>query len=524
MTSETGNPSHVTAAISGGIPRCVPSAAPWRNAVVSFLIAIAATGLTTVRFAPHFVNWRGLSLADDMPFMCVEYSRALAELQQIKNPFVAVADEHHGVIGWRLLFPLVWYVTALPAWLFLAVPHGGCVVTLWGVAWMTYERLQSWPRVFLVTALFAGQPWFFVSSGWLGYFDSWLVLGLVLASFARTRVTLAMSCLLTPWVDERFLIALPGCLLTRFMTRDSMVTRRASWQRDVAVATLATVPYLATRGAAWLSGDTGSATYAQSHWESIQRVVPLQFLIGLWSGYRAGWIYFPLAVIAAARRNGLLCGLALASLVMLEGVGGLFIAWDMSRTLMILTPIFLWGVWSCEDIRWPVLRWLLPLCLVANLILPARHVTWFMDPELSSLATEIGMYRDPPRAIVARESVYRARVASAAGDMATARREFDAAVTLDPDYAQAYVERAVVRVNQNDALGAEADLDTALRLNEDYPIALLMRGQLRQLRGDAAGAAQDVQDALRRAPPDWPMKENADRTLQELRLPSGRVN
>ena len=37
---------------------------------------------------------------------------------------------------------------------------------------------------------------------------SWLVLGLVLTSFANSRGTCwSWSCLLTPWVDERFLLA-----------------------------------------------------------------------------------------------------------------------------------------------------------------------------------------------------------------------------------------------------------------------------------------------------------------------------
>ena len=251
-------------------------------------------------------------------------------------------------------------------------------------------------------------------------------------------------------------------------------------------------------------------------------VVPLQFLIGLLSGFRAGWIYMPAAVIAAARQVGGQTAAALTGVILLEGVGGLFIAWDMSRTLMILTPIFLLGVWFCERSRLPVLRVLLPLCIVANLILPAEHVTWFMNPRLSSLATEIGMYRNPPGAL-ARENVCIAPRCRSRGRyghrLARIRRDGGRGSRL----GQGYVERAVARVKLNDMLGAEADLNAALRLNDDYPIALLIRGQLRQARGDMKGATSDVQETLRRTTSDWPMREQAEQTLRELLTQSERV-
>jgi hypothetical protein len=61
------------------------------------------------------------------------------------------------------------------------------------------------------------ESWFFVATGWLGYYDSWLFLGLLTVSFSQRRWLLCSACLLTPWIDERFFIGFPLALLVRWL-------------------------------------------------------------------------------------------------------------------------------------------------------------------------------------------------------------------------------------------------------------------------------------------------------------------
>jgi hypothetical protein len=78
-------------------------------------VAVAATAIVTVRFAPQFAFWRGLSVADDMPIALAEFSPACPTLVQANDPFAPVANKHHILIAWRPLFPLTWYTLKLPA-------------------------------------------------------------------------------------------------------------------------------------------------------------------------------------------------------------------------------------------------------------------------------------------------------------------------------------------------------------------------------------------------------------------------
>jgi hypothetical protein len=485
--------------------------------VLCLAVAIAGTAVVTVRFAPQFGFWRGLSVADDMPIALAEFSRACPTLAQVNDPFAPVANKHHIVIAWRLLFPFVWYTLKLPSWLFLAMPHVGCVLTLWLMAWLTYKRSQTWWTTVFATALFGALPWFFVSVGWLAYFDSWLVLGLLTIAFVRPRWIVALSCLLTPWIDERILLALPASTLVRFATARYVENQR--WQAmgwDIGTVLVASLPYLVARAVAWLHGDPDSSAYIQSHWQLAHTVAWPQYLLGIWSGYRVGWLFIGAAVVLWARRVGWGWGGALAIVVFGDAVGGLFIAWDMSRTLMILTPVFVLGIWLWEEWRPTVCAGLLPTVLTANMLLPAAHVTWLMNARISTLPKEIDRWNHPPPIFGAVEFVRRARSAQEAGKIADALAYFDDAIAADSSYAQAYVQRGLLRIKQGDLAGAERDADEALRANADYPYALVLRGLLREANGQLALAVDDLRQALARAPPDWWFRDETQRSLAQL--------
>lgn len=132
-----------------------------------------------------------------------------------------------------------------------------------------------------------------------------------------------------------------------------------------------------------------------------------------------------------------------------------------------------------------------------------------------------------------------------------AREDYDAAVRLDPSYAPAWQNRALLRNRLGDEVGARADVDEAIRLDPAEPDAWNLRATLRAAAGDKAGAEADFDELLRRlddpgdvadalwrrasvradleaaiadlvralelAPPDWPWRDELERDLAVAR-------
>lgn len=86
------------------------------------------------------------------------------------------------------------------------------------------------------------------------------------------------------------------------------------------------------------------------------------------------------------------------------------------------------------------------------------------------------------------------------GDNAGALRDFDQVLRLNPNFAEAYSDRAAIKAQLGDRQGAIADLDQAIRLNPDLGIAYAYRGIYRASTGDQRGANADVEQALQQAP------------------------
>jgi tetratricopeptide (TPR) repeat protein len=239
---------------------------------------------------------------------------------------------------------------------------------------------------------------------------------------------------------------------------------------------------------------------------------------------------------------GAISGLALGVLEFGTACAGLFIAWDMSRSMMMIAPMFMLAMWLWEESflgeapstlpqaapqepatdvtargRLRALgRWMLPAVLFANLCLPAYHVMWSKSWPINPFYIEFGRWRRPPNAFQAVQHLHEARRLKDAGRGAEALEQFDEALRLEANYALALIERAVLRMQLGDLAGAESDASEAVRLRPDYPFAFLLRGALRQARGDRDGAAADLRQALEIAPPNWEFHDEATRRLGEL--------
>ena len=108
---------------------------------------------------------------------------AFDSLEQLHDPWIKIENPTNRVIAWRLLFPLIWHYGHLPSKLYLAMPWLGCLLALWLIACGNYRRLKNWPETSLAVGVIRRSHGFFVSTGWLAYFDSWFVLGLMAVAF-----------------------------------------------------------------------------------------------------------------------------------------------------------------------------------------------------------------------------------------------------------------------------------------------------------------------------------------------------
>jgi hypothetical protein len=475
-------------------------------------VAITAGLVTTFFFCPRFGNWKGVVLTNGP--IGTDYGRAVATFHQIENPWEPIFFPVHKIIAWRLLIPLTWHYLKLPFWLFLIMPHIGCVITLWLTALLTQKQFDNWIYTWFAVALFAALPWFFVSTGWLGYFDSWLALGMLTVSFVPSPWALACACLLTPWIDERFILALPLCMIVRAIILQGVGLRlsRKLVLDSIVVASISLV-YPAIRIIAWQLGDPLAPSYISAHLDELHRVPWAQFFDGLWSGYRAAWIVI-LAGIYFTWRTNWKFGVVLLIAVAVSAVGTLFIAADMSRSTMIILPALLVGVWSWKDAQPQSFKIALPAVLLANFLLPAAHVMWNLRipihyyPTVS--AEGVPPYLDP------QEYIQHGEVSLAEGKVDETSFAIRTALSLDDRFAPAYVLRASLRFQQNDIMGASDDVATALKLAPNLPDGLFAKGIIAARLNDALSAKSDIEKALQNAPPDWRRREQATNLLEQL--------
>lgn len=89
------------------------------------------------------------------------------------------------------------------------------------------------------------------------------------------------------------------------------------------------------------------------------------------------------------------------------------------------------------------------------------------------------------------------REKSQKGDYQGAIQAFNQAIVLNPNYADAYNNRAAARYQQKDYKGAIEDISQFIRINPNYATAYMGRAILRSKLGDEQGASEDRNKALR---------------------------
>ncbi len=240
-----------------------------------------------------------------------------------------------------------------------------------------------------------------------------------------------------------------------------------------------------------------------------------RYLEGLWSGFRAGWVMIVVAIVLGARRIGWPWAAVFVFVVLGTAIGGLFIAMDMSRTLMMISPVLLLGVWLWESWRPAALRFVLPAVVAANLVLPAAHVMWHRydrylvaADRTSRMAKSTGFLS---RGKIDRRSrtVLYALDARPRGARSLTKPFPWPPFTLMPSSSARRYE-----CRQGIIAAAEPDLEIALELDGENPTGLFLRGVIRGSRQQTALAADDFRKALAHAPADWPARQDAEQFLQ----------
>lgn len=500
------------------------AARPWTpRAVIGGSLGLAAV-LAAVCFAPRFWLWAaaGLPLGD---FIAVqpEFHRAAFALRQLEDPWQRIADPTNRVIEWRLLFPVVAHALKLPPGLYLALPALGVLAAL-GVAAAALWRATKDPLLTLGgTVLAATSSWFFVSTGWLAYFDAWLVAALVLATFSSSRVTLALAALLAPWIDERFLLALPLCFVLRpaLAAADSDRRRLAG---DAAALAGGVLPYVAVRlGAEWFGWRATAAGYWGER--ALLPAGPLVLLWGAWNGLRLGWfaVAAPLRHLPGRMRLTV-AGVAAATLAV-----NLLVADDLSRSVSVLVPLLLAGLVWAHRAGATRARWLAAGLALGNLVLPAEHViasagnpeAAYLRIPILSLPAEFARDRDPPYFASAMAYNRRGMEAVNAGNRGAALAAFEIALRFEPGFPRTLVNRGIVRFVGGDPAGGLADLDAAVAGAPWMPEARLQRAAMRRQTGNLPGALEDLRAALQHLPADAPNRAEtaaaADALAAQLR-------
>jgi tetratricopeptide (TPR) repeat protein len=229
----------------------------------------------------------------------------------------------------------------------------------------------------------------------------------------------------------------------------------------------AVLPYLIARAAA--GGDEGTlAAYVGNRLSKHHDLG--RCLEGVWAGLRLVWILVFAYFYVAVRTVRGSWKPVVVLVVPFTVVGMLFLAGDYSRSMSMLLPAALLGVWLCVRERWRRGPELLAGALALNLLLPAQHVVGAFVSPIYYVHHEIERYRNPPPYLTGEAQYRQGQRQEAAGDIDAAIASYDAAIALNPRAWAVYAQRGFARATRNEWSAALADYRRALELAPvDWP-------------------------------------------------------
>jgi tetratricopeptide (TPR) repeat protein len=449
--------------------------------------------------------WRLLGTSMTPP----EVVRADDALRQLSHPFVAIGNPTNRVLEWRLLFPLLGHGLHIGESAYLALPAVGALAVLCIVIGVVRRNGMTWPRATACATLLATSDWYFVSTGWLGYFDSWYVAALIVVVFARKHWVAMVAILLGTWIDERVVLTLPLCVFLRGVYLAEFGHGETLRIGQAASLFAPILPWLLIR---IFLGITGNDDVPRSYLEELANahsvIQPSSYIVGAWEGARLGWLSVAALLVLVWRRNPW-SAFGLFAILVCTVAANLGVAQDLSRSASVIAPAVLLGLLLFpSQIRYGGAD---PILIVAaiNILLPAEHVIGQHRIPILCIQTEMSRINDPLAAFNPRFFEDQGAALAAGGQDKPALEMFNLAIRLDPGFAQAISSRSLIEARLGELSPALVDADRALLLQPKDPGLWLNRGEMKFMGKDFDGAASDIVESIRLAPPPWPRLREA---------------
>ena len=449
------------------------------------LAALALTAMLVILwfFSPRYVLWPTVKLPAFNTYP--DTNRAYFTLLQLADPFLKIDHLGNQVIEWRLLFPLIFHHLHLPAGLFLALPWIGCLLALWYAAALLWRRTQDHVLTSAGVVVLGTMSWFFTSTGWLTYFDSWFVLAGLIIAFSASPWLVMLAAALTPWIDERIVFMLPICLAARAVIcwNDSgrIWPDRKEW-RVVSAAVAPIVAYALVRLAATIWFDDGSRTYVNYH--ATRSDITDGMFAGTWYGVRLAWVPLLALPILLARRSRAIAVVVGAALLITTAVA-LVIAADISRSMSMLVPLVAAALLLLPRLHANA-RAIVIAVAAGNLLLPAAHIIGRFTIPIFDARYELAHFRFPPQHLDPRVHLAEAMRQYRAGELEATLRSLS--------YAK-----------------------VVTRVPDELAGAITEFGQLEEQKGQLGNAAAFYVQALETGSRRWPARAAVEEKLQRLK-------
>ena len=480
-----------------------------------WLLALGAFATLIFFFSPAWSAFHLWSRVPELTGM-IEVRRGASVLEQVAHPGAAISDPLHAAIQWRLLFPLAGRALHLPPAVLFALPHVGALLTLAFLATVFRRAQLGWTSTYLALLCLGSASWFFTATGWLGYFDSWLALGLLLLAFSAVRWPLWLACLWTPWVDERFVLAAPLALYCRWLHRPEAFNLR----RDFTAPAALVAGFVAIRlGVLSPHSATGATATGYLTGKNFLDAPLSRIALGIWEGLRAGWLLALAGLITLWPHRPRAVVLAFSSAVLL--FAGLATAQDYSRSMTMLLPVAVLGLLVAVRTTTPWLTRALPFTALAALLLPAHHVMNDRVNPIFYLYHELAAFDRPPPAAMSELYELHAFHAMGRGEFAAAEAHLALAITLARNPASPAKQRGILAASQQRWPDAHRDFSTMVEHDPKNPDAWFMRAQSNLALNQPAAARSDFDHARLLAAADWSTRPDVARFLHRLNAPPG---
>ena len=366
--------------------------------------------------------------------------------------------------------------------------------------------------------LLGSASWFFTATGWLGYYDSWLALGLMLVAYEKKRWIVWITCLLAPWIDERFITAIPLAFLCRWILTQMPSPEESifTWfRRELSVAVLILGAFVVVRIGVLPQFSAKEATI-KGYIEILSHLNTPKYrmALGLFEGVRLGWV-FVFAALFLLRKKAVVAS-TLAGVIIMLGLLGLYTSQDYSRSMTMLLPAVMLGLLLAIREQATLLPLALRISAVLTLALPAYHVMNDNVVPINSLYHELSFLKSPPPYAMPEVHEVQGIHAVARGQYAEAEFQFTLAVKLSENPSSALLQRGQLYASGKRWSDAFNDFSKAIEQDPENPEAWFMRAQTNFAMGFTEDASKDMSKALQVGSKDWSLRPDVARFRANL--------